>query len=149
MSSAVITVPAPAQVAAPAAKRLTITLTDARPVTIREDHWPILSCSVWVDHDGQIECQANRQWKAWLKVRRHADGRAIVYGGYSYDTQWQGERDASYRDGIRLTETRPDMSDIIGAIREVGTTLGERSGSEHFADLIAECIADLPAEELS
>lgn len=140
--------------------KLTITLTDARPVTITKELWPVVAEASWKDHDNQYESQANRKWSAWLKVRQHADGRTLVYGGYSYSTQYQGESDESFRDGERVTPSAEDYPEtargnywlgepIIAALKRVGATLQERSGSEHFADLIAECIADLPAEELA
>lgn len=143
------------------AEKLTITLTDARPVTITKDLWPIIAESSWKDWDNTYESQANRTWSAWLKVRQHADGRTIVYGGYSHTTQFQNESGESYRDGERVDPSAEDYpeseraanywlgEEIIGAIKRVGETLQGRSGSEHFADLIAECIADLPAEEIA
>jgi len=142
-------------------KKLTITLTDRPPVKINENDWPVRASASWKDWDNTYECQANRTWSAWIKVRQHIDGRTLVYGGYSYTTQFQGESDASYRGGQMLTpnETQYPIAqrnedhdwagpEVIAAIREVGERLLERSDCEHFSDLIAECIADLPAEEI-
>lgn len=140
-------------------EKLTITLTDRAPVTVNKDNWPVVASATWKDHDNQYDFQANRKWLAWIKVRQHADGRSIVYGSYDYSTQYQGEDGATYRDGEIVTPTAEDYPEsaranfwigeaIIDAINRIGSRLGERSGSEHFADLAAECIADLPAVEL-
>ncbi len=108
----------------------TITLFDRQPVRIRVDDWAqIASAKDW---DNQYEFQANRTWN--LRVRQHADGRAVVYGTYS--TQFQGERD---RAGGELLA---NGADIAAAIRRVGERM------QFGADLIDECIADLPAQAL-
>lgn len=123
--------PGPVGHPVPERKRRTITLTDRPPVTIIEDDWPTIASAS--EHDGQIECQANRRWG--LHVRQHEDGRSIVYAVYS--TQYQGE--SGYRGGEML----PTVNDSIPeAIRRVG----ERG--EFSAHIIDECIADLPAEQL-
>lgn len=143
-----------------APKKLTITLTDHPPVKIVEDQWPIVAEGKWDNHDGKVECQANRRWLAWLKVRQHADGRTIVYGRYSYSSQWQGEEGIDAREGQMVTPAADDYPEtarkdywvgqpIIDAIREVGERLHERSDDEHWSDVIAETIADMPAQELA
>ena len=144
-----------------AVKKLTITLTDRPPVKITEADWPVIADGSWKDWDNTYEFQANRTWAAWLKVRQHADGRTIVYGGYSYTTQFQNESGASYREGQMITPSAEDYPEaaqgdywtgqtVIDAIHAVGERLAERSGqAEHFADIIAETIADFPAQELS
>jgi len=112
-------------------KRRTITLTDRPPVTILEADWPVIASAR--DHDGQIECQANRRWG--ITVRQHEDGRFIVYATYS--SQYQGEH--GYRGGELVA---PPGDDLPAVIRRVG----ERG--EFSAHIIDECIADLPAEQL-
>lgn len=133
-------------------KKITITLTHRRPVCITDNDWPVVARSDWSDHDNGLECQANRSWKAWLKVRQHKDGRTIVYGGYDYRTRWLGDSDKHYRGGIIVEPTPESLRTcdhrVIDAIREVGEDLGSRSGCTHFGDLISRCIADLPAEEM-
>lgn len=137
-----------------APKKLTITLTARPPVKITGNDWPIVAEAKWSDHDGQVECEANRHWTAWIKVRQHTDGRTIVYGRYSYSTAWQGEANADYRDGQMLTigegsGARPVAHEIVAAIESVGARLAERSGYECWTDIIADTIANLPAEELT
>lgn len=143
-----------------APKKLTITLTDRPPVRITEDEWPIIASAQWSDHDGQVECQANRRWSGWLKVRQHDDGRTIAYGRYSYSTQWQGEHGSDHRAGHMVTPSTGEYpiashgsywtgQDVVLAIQEVGARLAARSSHDCWTDLIAECIADLPADELT
>ena len=128
--------------------KLTITLTGRRPVKIDKDSWPILAQASAKDWDNQYEFQANRTTKMYLKVRQHEDGKSIVYGVYDFSTQFQGERGREFRAGEMLGAG----DDIPAAIERVGRDLDERIGGDYFslsmADLIHECIADLPAEEV-
>ncbi len=113
------------------AKTRTITLTDRPPVRISEAAWPVIASAR--RHDGQIEPQANRRW--YLTVRQHSDGRTIVYG--VYDTVLTGG------EPLAAGELLDAGEDIVAAIRRVGK---DAACSE---SVIAACIADLPAEDLS
>lgn len=127
-------------------KKRIITLTDRPPVRIIEADWPVIASATYRAHDGQIECQANRRWDGAIRVRQHADGRAIIYATASYDSQWQGERGYSLRGG----EILQAGSDLAAAISRVHASLedaGVDTGRGWDA-LAAECIADLPAEDL-
>jgi len=110
--------------------RRTITLSDRAPVTIVETDWPVIAQAS--EHDNQHEFQANRTWH--LYVRRHADGRVIVYGVYR--TKFEGEHDR--RGGHLLDPGENIASHISGVAKALG--FDER--------MAQECIADLPAEEL-
>ena len=133
-------------------KTRTITLTGRRPVTIDEAEWPAIAGSGWDDYDNQYEFQANRKADASIKVRKHADGRAIVYGAYRYVTQFQGEDDVRTAAGILLDAGCADDI-VIAAIRD---TVERLSSYESLPEdwqpdwrlLADECIADLPAERL-
>jgi len=111
----------------------TITLTGRAPVKVRDSQWPIVA--VASDHDGQVECQANRKW--WIRIRKHADGRLLVYG--AYDTAFQTEHDL--RAGY-LLDADHDAKDIADAVYLVANGI---TAERRLAD---ECIADLPAEEI-
>jgi hypothetical protein len=115
----------------PKIKHRTVTLTGRPPVRIREDQWPVIAADRW--WNGEIECQANRS--GWLKVRRHEDGRTIVYGGYV--TRWQGESD---RRGGELLAAATGQ-EIADAIHRVASDLNAESIAE-------STIAELPAEEI-
>ncbi len=54
----------------------TIHLTDRPPVQIRAAEWPVIAKCWWGNGD-TTETSTER---AYVKVRAHADGRAIVYG---------------------------------------------------------------------
>jgi|SRR5215472_15013145 len=139
-------------------KLRTITMTGRAPVRIDETAWPVLAKGIWNDYSGQNEYEANRSWQAALRVRQHADGRAIVYATYTaccgmgvgeYDTRFQGERNLSIRVGLLFA---PD-ADLAEAITQVGHLLGQRLADEDesfpaLSSLIAGCIADLPSETL-
>ena len=140
--------------------KLTITLTGRPPVKITKDEWPVIASAEDKEYDNQYEFQANRcaSWK--LIVRQHNDGRTIVYGIYSYSSQYQGEGDSDIRGGELITvldadaESVGDAEPIIAAIKRVGEDMEGRvpdGGSwskGYFPRLIHECIADLPAVEL-
>lgn len=130
----------------------TITLTGRPPVRINEDLWPVLAEASDSEHDGQVECQANRKSSWAVRVRQHDDGRAIVYATYSYESHWQGARRYSAKRGVMLP-ANTDEAGICDAIREVCSDIAraESNGgdAERWPTLAAECIADMPAEELA
>lgn len=130
-------------------KYRTITLTNRPPVRLDEDQWTVLAAGVWKDFDNQYEFQANRTWKAEIRVRQHADGRAVVYGVYDYDTRFQGEKCETHKVGALLAA---DDTDYVRAIKRVAEELIERlhdaGMARHIRDAANECIADLPAETL-
>ena len=119
-------------------KQRTITLTDARPVRIYEDEWPVIASSSW--HSGEHESQANET--ATIRVRQHADGRVIVYsvhdsGPGGMPIGWRGSAS-----GVQIGRAGEPPSDaqIVAAIRACDPLPGLR--------LAANCIADLPAAVL-
>lgn len=132
-------------------KTRTITLTGRPPVTVSENAWPLIASAQDSEHDGQVECQANRKSRWWIGVRQHDDGRAIVYATYSYTSTWQNSRDFVAKAGI-LLPAKADAEAICAAIQNVGNEIAGMECSEGDADrwptLVAECIADMPAEEL-
>lgn len=126
-------------------KTRTITMTDRPPVRIREDEWPTIAVGSDAWHDGEIRAQANRTRTAWIRVRQHADGRAVVYGYYDYSSHFQGERDETVRAGYLIAPGK----DLAATIRRVEATLvGDGADEAMTARVAAECIADLPAEDL-
>lgn len=129
----------------------TITLTGRPPVTIDEDTWPCIAEANDSEHDGQVECQANRKSKWAMRVRRHTDGRAIVYATYSYTSNWQNSRCYAAKRGVLLAaDTTTDA--ICRAIEEVSSDIAQAEcdgdDAARWATLAADCIADMPAEQL-
>lgn len=120
-------------------KTRTITLTGRAPVKINDAQWPVLAEAggdAYVGTDSAIRTQLRQRSEIdtyTLKVRQHADGRALVYG--VMDAAYGS---TGYRGGELLTRT----DDIATAIRRVGESC---KLPEH---IIRECIADLPAEEI-
>lgn len=131
-----------------APKTRTITLTGRPPVKITEDNWPIIAHGYWADHDNQYEFQANRKWRIDIRVRQHADGRAIVYGVYDYDTHFQSEAGEAHRVGS-LLDTSADLPAAIHSIRDdLIERISDADMHRHVSNAADECIADLPAETL-
>lgn len=126
-------------------KTRTITLTGRPPVKVTDDTWPIIAEGSHTDWDNQYEFQANRRWNGWLMVRQHEDGRAIVYGRDDYDTQYQGEDGYCYRGGELLEAG----ADIPAAITRVAEELVGRGANRKMLEVAHECIANLPAEDLT
>jgi len=111
-----------------AEKTIQITLSRSAPVRIKAKDWPqIASAKDW---DNQYEFQANRTWS--LRVRRHADGRTLVYG--EFRSHFQQERDIVAGELVSLEETE-------AAIQRVAEELDR-------LHLARECISELPATEI-
>lgn len=105
-----------------------ITLTGAKPAKIVDSQWPLIAQGSWGDVDSDDHPEG------WLKVRRHSDGRMIVYGGY--DPVYLDER------ALRGGELLAASDDVIGAIRRVGLTV------QATAECIEDCLARLPPVEI-
>ena len=143
-------------------KTRTITLTDRPPVRITEADWPIIASGderPGHTHNGTPvpDYETDRYT---IRVRQHADGRALVYGVIDAATAWTGTED--WRGGELLSHpyssgadnTQPDSPvvrtqgrrvsthEIAGAIRRVGESGGI------IESVIRECIAGLPAETI-
>ncbi len=135
-------------------KTITITMSETAPVKIDVAQWPKIASAS--RHDGKVEVQANTEW--YIAVREHRDGRRLVYG---WQQAGNGGRAAGYRgrnagyliaprDGETmrqpgndgpLVSTYPDDDATIRAIRRVAGVIEDD-------ELGAECIGDLPAQEL-
>jgi hypothetical protein len=125
--------------------KLTIVLTNRRPVTITEGEWPVIASASGDDCtilDPARRDQALEQGHAdeySMEIRRHSDGRIIVYGSY---TEGLNSMHKGYaRAGTLLADDADDI-ELVKTIRRVGVDLAVPSS------LIASVIAELPAEEL-
>ena len=103
---------------------------------IQEAAWPDLASAKW--WDGHDEEKANRTKS--IRVRQHADGRRLVYAVAA--SQWQGERGAHAGFLVAAEAGCPDDASTVRAIHTVAETIDAPR-------LAAECIAALPAEDLS
>jgi hypothetical protein len=116
--------------------KIKITMSERRPLSIDPKLWPVIAESSW--YNGQYEFQANTIRR--IKVRRHADGRTIVYG-------FQRAGDGGQHVGTRnpeagfLLSAGSDPGETVRAIRRVAGVLDDDGLGE-------ECIADLPAEDI-
>lgn len=119
----------------PKAKTITIKLSDRAPVLIVPTDWPVIA-KADTFHGSGIACQANEESE--LRVRRHADGRSIVYG---WRTNGPGGMPAGYRSRYAGCLLPAEGIDIALVIQRVASEIGEM-------ELAAECIADLPAEPI-
>lgn len=123
-------------------KQRTITLTDRRPVKIYEDEWPTVAQANGDNFAGSDYSRRNQALQQGeldeysVRVRQHADGRAIVYGTYSEG--WYSQHNGLGAAGELLGA----QADLPSAIARVGGTLGVPEQT------IADCIADLPAETI-
>lgn len=118
-------------------KKIAVTMSERAPLKLDPDLWPLIASAS--THDGQVECQANREWA--IKVREHEDGRRVVYG---WVQRGNGGMPIGYRgaSGGYLVEAGANAGEeTIRAIRRVAGIIGD----DQLGD---ECIADLPAEEL-
>jgi hypothetical protein len=121
-------------------KKITITMSERRPITIVAAEWPKIGEATW--HDGQIECQANTE--AYIRVRQSETGKTIVYGG---EEAGNGGQHAGYRAKyagylIGQLGEAPSDDEIAHTIRRVAGVIGH-------VELGDECIGSLPAEDVS
>lgn len=107
-------------------KQRTITLTSRPPVRIFEHDWPILSAA--------RETEDGARW--WLTVRRHKDGRTIVYARMEIPTEQEGS------EKLVGGEVLEKGADVVASIRQIGEVC------HCSTTMIARCIAGLPAEDL-
>jgi hypothetical protein len=104
----------------------TITLSDRAPVRIHEHEWPILCFA----RDSEDEGGDQSKW--WLTVRKHSDGRTIVYA----------RLETTSREKVVGGELLDEGANIAAAVRRVGEEC------HCSAAMIARCIAGLPAEDI-
>jgi hypothetical protein len=118
-------------------KNRTITLTDRAPVKIKESEWPVIAQASGDSADNDYARHNQAEVDTYImKVRRHYDGRALVYGIFDAASAWAGSED--HKGGVLLAAG----DDIPAAIRRVGEECGLPD------PVIRECIANLPAEEI-
>jgi len=138
-------------------RKRTITLTGRPPVRITESEWPILGRSYEaVDSCNGTPLPDYQRVRWTLTVRRHADGRAIVYGVASPpENGWPTHGCVDWKGGVYLGDGDPmtgagrgevSMTDILNAVQRVGTDLIGMGGAPER--IVRECIADLPPEEV-
>ena len=109
---------------------LTITLTDAPPIKIDRDLWPVL-----VSHSFKVPIPKEpRMGECWMKILQHADGRTIIYGCANIPGTPNERRFGTYLD------REPSIDALIAAIKEVGAQI--------HPDLAQGCISKLPAVEV-
>lgn len=131
---------------------LTIAMTDRPPVRLKKADWPKIAGGFYSEHDGQIPSQANRTTEAYINVRRNADGRAVVYGSYEYDTSFQGERNVSAKAGALLAKS--DGEQLVHRIHAVADALFDATGADDalvvsiIRECARKCVADLPPEDI-
>ena len=114
-------------------KKLTVALTDRRPVAVDVDEWPVVAKATACN--SHVESQASRRWMlAVRQCQRDGDDRCLVYG--KYDTQFQNESD------LRGGEIVDSIDDAPEALRRVAEYL---DFNHRLAD---DCIANLPADEI-
>jgi len=128
-------------------KKTEITMSDRRPIRIVQSDWPIIATANRSDDLNKPRAcaplAAGRETR--IMVREHKDGRRVVSGVQ----QWSnGEPPNSWRDlkgGMLIgaqSDGKPDEDKTIHAIRYV-------AGVVQDYRLADECIADMPAEDLS
>ena len=122
----------------------TVTLIGRPPVKLVEADWPEIAKGDYDAWNGEVRAQANRKWAGWIRVRRHADGRTLVYGRADYDTAWRGEESYCYHGGELLAPGE----DPVAAIHRVAADLIERGADERMTEAAHECVGNLPAEAI-
>ena len=128
------------------ADKIIINLTDAAPVRIIEDEWPIIA----VGSAGAVETGGTR---VEITVRQHCDGRAIVSGFLSHSSRSSVSR--IHSGGIVYDPSRGSYSNgVSGVINIVARSLGDRASKassdsgDYCRAAAVSCINDLPPIDL-
>jgi len=124
--------------------KLTIALTDRRPVCVDKNEWPLIASADADSWSGSPDPARHHQalqrgeLDRWaIRVRRHADGRAIVYGVCV--AGWDGAHDWAGGELLPAGCNDADIAESSWVICLDG---------ELPPQLAREIIADLPAEEI-
>ena len=127
-------------------KKITLTLTDRAPVAVLASEWPVIASGEYSHECGQYAQNGRQAWT--VRVRRHADGRQIVYGRQSGACQCDGDggpaSGAQGLDGGALLAAGASMALLVAAIRAAA----ERLRPSNARAIAAQCVADLPADEI-
>jgi len=124
-------------------EKIKITMSERRPLSIVKADWPVIARGK--AYSGQHEFQAFDG--ARITVRRHADGRMLVYG-YAGDWDCGGRPSRENREAGFIVAAHEGSEEVVRAIRRVAGILADTEWVGQMADEAArDCIADLPAEE--
>lgn len=126
-------------------KKITIALSDARPVKIDPAAWPVIAKDAW--HSGEYAFQSFDS--AWIKVRQHSDGRTLVYGFAGDGAGGSRPNRADISAGYLIPAG--DDDGVIRAIRRVAGALTACDCGPSSADcdaLAISVIGDLPSVEI-
>jgi hypothetical protein len=127
--------------------RRTVTLTGRPPVSIDTEEWPRIAHAS-DDSDSGIDYARHQQSLSQgecdtysMTVRRHADGRTLVYAVLDAAIpEWGAPAHGESRRGGELVPA--GGADVASVIRRVGEDVGIPDG------VIRDCIAALPAEKI-
>lgn len=117
----------------PEPQKVTIKMSDRPAIRIVDADWPMLAkTSLAVRHGGAIDHYS-------IRVRRHADGRHLVYGEVVGASETGTESASAGRLVVQV-------GDVLAAIRGIA---GEISGGTVYDSLVSGVIANIPPEEIT
>jgi len=120
-------------------KSITITMSETAPIKIDPAKWPKIASAGRADGDVDY-AYSEAPFAMWyIAVREHEDGRRIVYG-WKRRAKLAGFLLGSFNTPLDNASNVTDEA-TIRAIRRVAGVIGDE-------DLGAECIGDLPAQEI-
>lgn len=134
----------------PETKTRIIPMTCRAPVRIVEDEWPIVAQGPAKVFEGPYDFQANWTFTVMIAVRKHADGRCLVYGTAKYASNYQGSNAIDARAGELVSVDERVAAGIL-SVAETLCEIVTEQGQEFTADInraARECISRLPAETL-
>ncbi len=130
-----------------------VPLSREPPITVDRREWPEIATGTYRWQDGDQKKGILQEISLVLKVRQHADGRAVVYGRFFYCDILK-PRDLFLVHHGRFVE--PGM-DLVAAIQAVGgnlrtamTEIGGPSAEEarRVSGVVLETIQELPPTRL-
>ena len=137
--------------------RITIRLTDRQPIRIKETDWPLLAEVVMPLYFSSIPDLSmahalgdfEHEFTGMLHVliRRHSDGRSLIYGMRKKSTD-EGQQTLADELGGELVANENEIAEAINrcASQFIDSCGGCRSKSTACQFLILECLSKLPPQ---
>jgi len=119
----------------------TILMTDTAPVRIVDIEWPVIAHGDHSWFSGIFQDQSKNTLEIDVWVRKHADGRVLVYGRFERTFKLEEASNVLLHAG-RLY-TNPTSEVLVKGIRKIGMEIcpAEQSAAD---PAVTACIADLP-----
>ncbi len=123
-------------------KHRTIIMTDTAPVKIVQEDWPVIAhgCYFSQGTERESDFQSIEKLEIDIRVRKHADGRTLVYGRYKLTSE---DRDDVWRRSGYVYTADISTNILMRAIIIVGAEISDIDAPINaISDTVQDCISD-------